>query len=173
MHFLQCEWVVHDNNLPSQHGLLFPKATLCPTRVRANGIMVAAQLKGRPKSTVSGALWTEQASGVKTAEVSKETIPIPKKKILHFLSRQPAAWVAVQTRPQPDAPCYCGDCLLHRDAAIAKKIAFESPSEASRFVPHVRREDLLRGKAYLVSKLRTIVADEIINNLLKFSSTSS
>ena len=72
--------MAHDNNLPSQHGLLFQKATFCPTRVRANGIMVAAQLKGRPKSTVSGALWTEQASGVKTAEVSRETIPIPKKK---------------------------------------------------------------------------------------------
>ena len=55
-----------------------------------------------------------------------------------------------------------GDCLFHCVAAIAEKIVFESPSEASRFEPHLRREDFLRGKPYLVSKLRTIVADEII-----------
>ena len=64
--------MAHDNNLPSQHGFLFPKASLCPTRVRANGIMVAAQLNGRPKSTVSGSLWTDHASGVKTVEVPKK-----------------------------------------------------------------------------------------------------
>merc|ERR1711953_1442432 len=55
-----------------------------------------------------------------------------------------------------------GDCLFHCDAAIAEKIVFESPNEASRFEPHLRREDFFRGKAYLVSKLRTIVADELI-----------
>ena len=55
-----------------------------------------------------------------------------------------------------------GDCLFHCVAAIAEKIVFESPGEASRFEPHLRRDDFLRGKAYLVSKLRTIVADEII-----------
>ena len=55
-----------------------------------------------------------------------------------------------------------GDCLFHSAAAIAEKIVFESPSEASPFEPHLRREDFFRGKAYLVNKLRTIVADEII-----------
>ena len=55
-----------------------------------------------------------------------------------------------------------GDCLFHCVGAIAEKIVFELPGEASRFEPHQRRDDFLRGKAYLVSKLRTIVADELI-----------
>ena len=56
-----------------------------------------------------------------------------------------------------------GDCLFHSVAAIAEKILFETRDGANRFEPHLKLEDFLRGKSYVVSKLRTLVADELIN----------
>ena len=55
-----------------------------------------------------------------------------------------------------------GDCLFHSVAAIAEKIVFETPGETARFEPHLKREDFFRGRPHLVSKLRTIVADQLI-----------
>ena len=56
-----------------------------------------------------------------------------------------------------------GDCLFHAVAAIVEKIVFETPNGARRFEPHLRLEDFLRGKEFVVTKLRTIVADQLIN----------
>ena len=56
-----------------------------------------------------------------------------------------------------------GDCLFHCVAAIAEKIVFDTPAEATRFEPHLRREDFFNGKAHVVSKLRSVVADQLIN----------
>ena len=56
-----------------------------------------------------------------------------------------------------------GDCLFHCVAAIVEKIILDGESDATRFEPHLRREDFFRGKAFVVSKLRALVADQLIN----------
>ena len=55
-----------------------------------------------------------------------------------------------------------GDCLFHSIAAIVEKIIFETPHGATRFEPHLGPEDFSRDKAFVVTKLRGIVADQLI-----------
>ena len=52
-----------------------------------------------------------------------------------------------------------GDCFFHG----VEKIIFDGEDEATRFEPHLRRDDFFRGKAFVVSKFRALVADQLVN----------
>ena len=56
-----------------------------------------------------------------------------------------------------------GDCLFHSIAAILEEILFEAPCRLNPFDAHLNKSDFFHGKAFVVDKLRTIVADQLVS----------